>query len=186
MAKKMTNADRIRAMSDDSLFNFIERAIIDDKDFACPFCNMCKDDEGNGDGCLKWRLTSDAYVQLQGLDCFAKKIGKGDFVNLLQTYWILRRYGEVGDIMHNKSRSKFWIGKSFMDWCAADENANDDRKINYTLISHLWNGDIKREVFSSDDKVNYQTMLKIRQSTILDVKLDNNEWYFVIEYYGIV
>lgn len=83
------------------------------------------------------------------------------------------------------SQRSSWIGKGFMDWCVADENANDDRKINYTLISHNWAGKTKREDFTSEDTVDYHTMLKIRQSSIVDMKLDNNEWYFEIEYYGL-
>lgn len=87
--------------------------------------------------------------------------------------------------MIDTSQSRFWIGKNFMDWCVADENADDDRKIHYTLISHNWAGKTKVKEFTSDDKVDYQTMLKIRQSSISDMKLDNNEWYFEIEYYGL-
>lgn len=87
--------------------------------------------------------------------------------------------------MADMSQSRFWIGKKFMDWCIADENTDDDRKIHYTLISHNWAGKTKREEFTSDDKVDYPTMLKIRQSSIVDMKLDNNEWYFEIEYYDL-
>lgn len=87
--------------------------------------------------------------------------------------------------MDNTSPSRFWIGKDFMDWCIADANAKDDRKINYTLITHKWSGEIERQEFTSEDKVDFHTMLKIRQSEIMDMNLVNNEWYFKLEYYGL-
>lgn len=87
--------------------------------------------------------------------------------------------------MADISPSRFWIGKDFMDWCIADENCHDDRKINYTLVTHLWSGETRREKFTSDDTVDYYTMLKIRESSIMDMKLVDNEWHFIIEYYGL-
>ena len=76
MAKKMTNADRIRAMSDDELFDFINKVRLDDIDYACTFCDMCEDAGGNVlgidcDGCLRRWLTLDASEHPQGLDFFA-------------------------------------------------------------------------------------------------------------------
>ncbi len=73
-----------------------------------------------------------------------------------------------------------------MDWCADDANAVDDRKIHYTLISHNWAGETKHEEFTSEDIVDYYTILKIRQSSIVDMILDgNDEWHFKLEYYGL-
>ena len=89
MAKKMTNADRIRAMTDDELFDFIDKVRLDDIDYACTFCDMCKDAGGNAlgidcDGCLRRWLTLDASEHPQGLDFFAPKSGKTGFVHILQ------------------------------------------------------------------------------------------------------
>lgn len=88
--------------------------------------------------------------------------------------------------MADTSPSRFWIGQDFLDWCIADANANDDRKIHYTLIVHTWTGETERQEFTSDDKVDFITMRRIRQSEIMDMKLVDNEWYFKIEYYGLL
>jgi len=87
--------------------------------------------------------------------------------------------------MIDTAPNRFWIGKDFLDWCIADANANDDRKIHYTLVVHTWIGETERKEFTSDDKIDFVTMLRIRQSEILDMKLVDNEWYFILEYYGI-
>lgn len=88
--------------------------------------------------------------------------------------------------MADTSQSGFWIGKDFLDWCAAYENAHDDRKIHYTLIVHMWTGETQQQEFTSNDKVDFNTMRRIRQSEIVDMKLVDNEWYFKIRYYGIM
>ena len=89
MAKKMTNADRIRAMTDDELFDFIDKVRLDDIDYACTFCDMCENDGGNAlgidcDGCLRRWLTLDASEHPQGLDHFAPKSVKKGFSGSLQ------------------------------------------------------------------------------------------------------
>lgn len=83
-------------------------------------------------------------------------------------------------------QNRFWIGKDFLNWCIADANAYDDRKIHYKLMVHMWTKETECQEFTSDDKVDFVTMLRIRQSEILDMKLVDNEWYFILDYYGIL
>ena len=68
----MTNADFIRSMTDEELYNFIQSALLGDIDYGCTFCNLCKE-HGNAlgldcDGCLKWWLTLDVNKHPQGLN----------------------------------------------------------------------------------------------------------------------
>jgi len=85
--------------------------------------------------------------------------------------------------MANERLPRAWIGKSFLDWCRAKENSKDDRKINYTLVGK-WGGEQHKEKFTSEDTVDFPTMLRIRDAEIVDMRLENNEWYFTIEYWA--
>lgn len=63
-AKPQTNADVIRRMNDDQLFDFIRDIEDGEIDYAITFCDMCKEG-GNSlnldcDGCLKHWLSRDA------------------------------------------------------------------------------------------------------------------------------
>ena len=67
----MTNADAIRQMSDDELFEFLIRLKDGDIDYSVSFCDLCEKD-GNVlnldcDGCVKHWLQQDANVHYQGL-----------------------------------------------------------------------------------------------------------------------
>lgn len=60
----MTNADRIRCMTDDELYEFLSMWEIGDIDYSVTFCDLCK---GHGnelnldcDGCRNHWLESDA------------------------------------------------------------------------------------------------------------------------------
>lgn len=60
----MTNADRIRSMTDDELYKFLSMWEIGDIDYSVTFCDLCKKD-GNTlnldcDGCRKHWLESSA------------------------------------------------------------------------------------------------------------------------------
>lgn len=63
----MTNAERIRSMTDDELYDFLSMWEMGDFEYAVTFCDLCKID-GNAlgldcDGCRKHWLESsaDAY-----------------------------------------------------------------------------------------------------------------------------
>jgi len=72
----MTNADCIRAMSDEQLYEFLSEWEVGDVDYSVTFCDLCTKDrreggEGNElgldcDGCRKHWLTRDA-VEYGGL-----------------------------------------------------------------------------------------------------------------------
>ena len=79
----MTNADRIRNMTDDELHVFLGMFVEGDIDYAVTFCDMCEDC-GNTlnldcDGCLRRWLNSDA-----------------DDYNGLNSHPLFRRQGSVG------------------------------------------------------------------------------------------
>ena len=66
----MTNADVIRRMTDEQLYEFLSEWECGDIDYSITFCDMCKE-SGNAlnfdcDGCRKHWLTSDA-VEYNGL-----------------------------------------------------------------------------------------------------------------------
>lgn len=70
--KPMTNADAIRQMTDDELYEFLLKVQIGDIDYSVAFCDMCKKDGGNElgldcDGCFKHWLKQDAETHFQGL-----------------------------------------------------------------------------------------------------------------------
>ena len=61
--KKMTNADKIRQMTDEELADFLEEVEMGDIDYSITFCDMCKEG-GNAlgldcSGCLLHWLKSD-------------------------------------------------------------------------------------------------------------------------------
>ena len=70
------------------------------------------------------------------------------------------------------------VGMNFQRWCAKD--ADDTRKINYVLH----NGGMEPETFefTSDDYVDRMMMLRIRNSTIVQLELHNNEWFVELSY----
>lgn len=70
----MRNADAIRKMTDEELFEFLLKLKDDEIDYSVAFCCMCAEDGGNElgldcDGCLKHWLEQDAYEHYQGLHC---------------------------------------------------------------------------------------------------------------------
>lgn len=70
---RMTNAEAIRQMTDEELFEFETRLKDGDIDYAVTFCDLCMND-GNElnldcDGCLNHWLKQDAYTHYQGLHC---------------------------------------------------------------------------------------------------------------------
>lgn len=67
----MTNADAIRAMTDEELAEFLITLKDGDIDYSVTFCSLCIE-EGNAlnldcDGCLKHWLVQDAERHYQGL-----------------------------------------------------------------------------------------------------------------------
>ena len=48
----MTNADRIRAMSDEELAEFLDRWALGDIDYSKTFCDLCKGQYDCHDDCL--------------------------------------------------------------------------------------------------------------------------------------
>ena len=64
-----------------------------------------------------------------------------------------------------KKLYKKFSGWYFSDWAALDEE--DTRKINYSTPFGI---------FSIDDEVDGQTMIKIKMSKISSLLLNNNEW----------
>lgn len=71
------------------------------------------------------------------------------------------------------SKAERWIGHKFVEWCALD--TADERRINYTLV-------IGTEVqkFTTDDMVGSRTMEYLRQGTIENIALTNNEWFITV------
>ena len=75
---KQTNADRIRAMSDEELQKFLLEFEAGDIDYAKTFCDMCCKDAAlerkstDCDGCLLWWLKHGAE-QPQGLEYWNRR-----------------------------------------------------------------------------------------------------------------
>lgn len=70
--KPMTNADAIRQMTDDELYEFLLKVQIGDIDYSVAICDICTKDGGNElgldcDGCFKHWLKQDAETHYQGL-----------------------------------------------------------------------------------------------------------------------
>ena len=63
--EQVTNADVIRSMTDEELFEFLRSFEDGDIDYAITFCDLCTKDaalEGricDCDGCIKWWLVQD-------------------------------------------------------------------------------------------------------------------------------
>ena len=76
---KPTNADRIRAMSDEELQKFLLEFEAGDIDYAKTFCDMCCKDAAleqksvDCDGCLLWWLKHGAE-QPQGLEYWKSEV----------------------------------------------------------------------------------------------------------------
>ena len=71
----MSNADAIRSMTDDQLFDFIQRIELQDIDYGQTFCNedFCDMKSENCDKCLKWWLSDiDAENHPQGVKYYDK------------------------------------------------------------------------------------------------------------------
>ena len=76
-----------------------------------------------------------------------------------------------------------WVGMNFQEWCSIDEN--DERKINYTLhIGSRGFGKIPPETqrFTSEDYVDYITLLRVQDSYIESIELIDDEWYIELNY----
>lgn len=71
--KKVSNADRIRSMSDEELHKFLLDFEAGDIDYAKTFCDLCCKDAAlerkstDCEGCLLWWLKNDATLP-QGID----------------------------------------------------------------------------------------------------------------------
>ena len=79
--------------------------------------------------------------------------------------------------------SKTYIGMNYLEWCKIDEN--DERKINYTLnIGTRGFGKIPPETqkFTSDDFVDFITLLRVQDSYIKSIELIDNEWFVELNY----
>lgn len=55
----MTNADRIRAMTDEELANFLDRVEMGDIDYSKTFCDLCEG-QFDCDDCRLWWLKKEA------------------------------------------------------------------------------------------------------------------------------
>lgn len=73
----------------------------------------------------------------------------------------------------------WWKGRSFRYWCRAD--INDTRKINYTINHRSIGQGLRVYRFTSDDLVDIEKMYWCRTGIINDLKLENNEWFVVID-----
>lgn len=73
----------------------------------------------------------------------------------------------------------WWKGKSFRYWCRAD--INDNRKINYTINHRSIGHGLRVYCFTSDDLVDGEKMYWCRTGIINDLRLENNEWFVVID-----
>lgn len=65
----MTNADVIRSMTDEELFEFIQTVEVCELDYGKTFCDTeyCDMKANDCDECLKWWLKLDAEKHPQGL-----------------------------------------------------------------------------------------------------------------------
>lgn len=70
-----------------------------------------------------------------------------------------------------------YIGMNLQDWCKLD--IEDKRKIHYTFID----GDVVRE-FTSEDIMPGEVRWRLVNSTIEDIRLENNEWYITTRLKG--
>lgn len=77
----MSNADVIRAMTDDELFYFLRMFEVGDIDTAKTFCDLCEKDAKKHhascdcDGCLKWWLALDSKHP-QGLKYWENEVSE--------------------------------------------------------------------------------------------------------------
>lgn len=72
-----------------------------------------------------------------------------------------------------------YIGMNFQKWCRLDPY--DERKINYT-ITGCWGTEYHEERFTSDDECDPMMMHRIRNSTITEIRLENDEWFVTLCY----
>lgn len=71
------------------------------------------------------------------------------------------------------------VGMNYQEWCRLDEN--DARKINYTLCG-FWGGERQTVKLTSEDEVDGFMMARVQMSTIKSIRLENDEWFVVLEY----
>lgn len=69
-------------------------------------------------------------------------------------------------------------GMNFLEWCELDQN--DERKINYNYTG-VFEGRKEVKQFSSEEEVDLPMILRLREATIKDVALVNDEWFIVLE-----
>ena len=74
---------------------------------------------------------------------------------------------------------EWWKGKSFRRWCAVDPN--DDRKINYTINHRSIGQGLQVFKFTSEEEVDVMMMYYLETGKINDLKLENGEWYVIID-----
>lgn len=60
--KPLTNADRIRAMTDEELANFLDRVEMGDIDYSKTFCDLCDGFYDCQDDCLVGWLKAEATI----------------------------------------------------------------------------------------------------------------------------
>lgn len=68
-----------------------------------------------------------------------------------------------------------YIGMNLQDWCKLD--IEDKRKIHYTFFDE----DVVRE-FTSEEIMPGEVRWRLVNSTIEDIRLENNEWYITSRY----
>ena len=72
---------------------------------------------------------------------------------------------------------------NYREWCRIDEN--DERKINYTL--HIGSRGFNKippetQRFTSEDSVDYITLLRVQSSYIKSIELIDDEWHIELNY----
>lgn len=76
-------------------------------------------------------------------------------------------------------KRKSYVGMNFKKWCQLDPD--DERKINYTLTGY-WAWVYHEEHFTSDDYCDPMTMFRVQNSTITEIRLENDEWFVTLRY----
>ena len=74
---------------------------------------------------------------------------------------------------------EWWKGKKFTYWCRAD--ANDTRKINYTVNHRSIGKGLQVFNFTSEERVGWEEMYWLRTGIINKIDFKNNEWFVVVD-----
>ena len=69
-------------------------------------------------------------------------------------------------------------GMNFQEWCLLDEE--DERKINYILI-YVEDSKPVIKNFTSENEVSRTMLQTVRNATIHDLRLINNEWHVILD-----